>query len=97
MSIGSGTITGNVSEKVKVTPTKHSWQAHKRRAYVIAGSGDDGTGTVTLQRSPDGGTSKMDVGTVAKGDTIDFDYLPDEEYYLTVSGGTGPEIDYWIF
>lgn len=97
MSIDSGTITGNDSEKITVTPAKHSWQAHKRRLYVLATGNDDGTGTVTLQRTPDGGANMFDVGTIAKGDTLDFDYLPDEEYHLDVSGGTSPEIDYWVY
>lgn len=96
--ISKGTLSGNdASVQLVVTPVAHAWQGTKRRLYIQAGSGDDGSGTFTVYRSPNEGTDLYEIATINKDATLDFEYLPGEEYYLGSSAGTAPVIDYWIF
>lgn len=94
--IDSGTVTGTTqNDEISVGPMKQPWQGSARRLYA---AGSFGGGSVKVQRSPDGGTTKIDVGTALSDDgVVDFDVLPDETYYVDLTGGTAADVDWWVF
>ena len=64
---------------------------------VLVAEGTWGGGTLTLQITPDGGTTWVTTGkTLTANGTVTFDCPAGLQFRATLAGATGGSIDAWI-
>lgn len=64
---------------------------------IVVASGTFGSGTVTLQVSPDGGTTWVTTGKTLTADGSVFqDFPAGSRLRVALTGATGPDLDVWI-
>jgi len=93
--IVSGQVTGNNSETFTPSPQENKLQGRHR--ILITKDVGDGTGSFDLEISPDDGTTWQSLQSITVGTPTTFEYFPGLEYRLTSSGGTSPDVKWWIF
>ena len=111
MSKHTQQLTDNTSVKICSVSRGTDMDAYEVTVFAVGGGGNNfGSGTVTIQASPDGGTTKVtlkDVGGTTVSITTDDVYnirlgyagkLGEEiELYATMQGATSPTVDIVAF
>lgn len=95
--IDDGQITGNTTAEIFMEPSQEPAAQGRTRRLITRDDGD-GTGTVSLQYSPNGESgSYQEQASVTLGTDVNFEAPPGLHWQIVVSGGTSPDMYYWIF